>query len=222
MKREILKTKDGSETLYVPELDEHYHSYNGACQESMHVFINAGLKALKSKEVKVFEMGLGTGLNCLLTLLHAENRTVEYTSLEKYPVDIPMAMQLNYTEVLELGDEDKKIYQAIHDASWDIKQELSTKFILRKYQADIKTYKHITKYNLIYYDAFAPDVQSDLWTKDIFQDLYNALDKGGILTTYCAKGVVRRTLQDCGFTVERLPGPPGKREMIRASKGDEV
>lgn len=218
MNRKILETEDGSSTLYVPELDEHYHSFHGAIQESEHVFIEHGLQAVQSGTVKVFEMGFGTGLNCMLTKLHAGNKVVNYTSIEKYPVEQALFSLLNYARVLNLNDEGRRFFDEIHAAPWGKDLQIHKQFSLFKIQGDIKGYCHKSSYNLVYYDAFAPKVQPALWSYEIFKSLYDAMENGGVLTTYCAKGEVRRTLQKCGFEVERLPGPPGKREMLRGVK----
>lgn len=218
MKRHIKTTEDGSSTIYVPELNEHYHSIHGAIQESMHVFIEAGLKQLDRENIRIFEMGFGTGLNCLLTYLNTRDKTVDYISIEKYPVEEDISNQLNFVKELNLNKELFKKFEAMHNLNWDEKVKIDTDFTLTKVEADIKMYEHLGKYDLVYFDAFAPEVQPDLWTFEIFNKLFRSMSDGSVLTTYCAKGVVRRTLQKCGFEVERIPGPPGKRQMIRAMK----
>jgi len=213
---ELRTSKDGSHTLYVKALDEHYHSVNGAIQESLHVFIQAGLSKVTASEINVLEFGFGTGLNVFLTRIFSENIVVYYHSMEKYPVDKDVFKKLNYGE--SYNGKFKQFFNLIHATEWNRDVSIDDNFILHKQQCDFKSVKLTQKYNLIYFDAFAPEVQPNLWTRDIFQKAFDALLPGGILTTYCAKGVVRRTMQEVGFKVERLPGPPGKREMIRASK----
>ena len=218
MIRTILHTKDGSSTIYIPELDEHYHSIHGAVQESVHVFIQSGLKQVTKNEIRIFEMGFGTGLNCLLTWLNTGEKTIHYTSIEKYPVEFDMAAQLNYAETLKLDTAESETFLSLHRSEWDKEVEINENFSVHKVKADIKTYEHTKKYDLVYFDAFAPNVQPGLWSFDVFKTLYNSMDTNGILTTYCAKGDVRRTMQKCGFGVERIPGPPGKKEMLRCIK----
>lgn len=218
MKRHIKTTEDGSSTIYVPELDEHYHSTHGAIQESMHVFIEAGLNQIKNKEVKIFELGFGTGLNCLLTWLNKSAKSIRYTCIEKYPVETDLATRLNFGDVLKLDEKQSRIFYALHHTEWDTLASIHPEFQLKKIEGDIKEYTFESKFDLVYFDAFAPEVQPNLWTKEIFEKLYLAMEVGGILTTYCAKGVVRRILQGVGFEVERIPGPPGKRQMMRARK----
>ena len=213
------ETADGSYTLYVPELDEHYHSIKGALTESQHIFIDMGLKHSPLAQPNVLEIGLGTGLNCFLTYLSAKecNRSIYYTGIELYPLSLTTIQQLDYAKLIGKGNED--IYHAIHQAEWEKDAYLSPSFILHKIKGDFTQYRFNQTYDLIYFDAFAPEKQPEMWEQSLFQMLYNVLNPGGILTTYCAKGVVRRMLQASGFTVERLPGPPGgKREILRATK----
>jgi tRNA U34 5-methylaminomethyl-2-thiouridine-forming methyltransferase MnmC len=216
-KIELTLSKDGSHTLFVPELKEHYHSVNGALQESMHVFIEAGLKQLIADKINVLEFGFGTGLNAFLTAIHGKEKEIHYHSMEKYPVDPEMLTQLNYGEFYE--GKFQQLFTKIHQCNWEIETQINEQFFILKQQCDFKKVQiEPLRFHLIYFDAFAPDIQPALWSKDIFQNAYNALVPGGILTTYCAKGVVRRIMQDVGFKVDRLPGPPGKREMLRAIK----
>jgi len=214
-KVEHVVSKDGSSTLYVPHLNEHYHSTNGAVQESMHVFINSALNKFEGEQVSILEFGFGTGLNAFLTLINAK-ADVYYHSIEKYPLNTDKIALLNYGQIEE--GRHQVHFNNLHQANWGEEAEIKEGFHLYKQQCDFKTVLLEQKYNLIYFDAFAPDVQPMLWTKDIFKKAYEALLPGGILTTYCAKGIVRRTMQEVGFSVERLPGPPGKREMLRATK----
>ena len=216
---EIEKTADGSYTLYIPEMDEHYHSVKGALTESQHIFIDMGLKHSNITEPRILEIGLGTGLNCFLTFLASEetHRKVFYTGIERYPLSMDVLRQLNYPALIHQGHESD--YYAIHQAEWGKEIALSAKFTLHKIESDFTTYRFEKGYDIIYFDAFAPEKQPEMWEQSLFNSLYEILNDGGILTTYCAKGVVRRMLQTAGFTVERLPGPPGgKREILRATK----
>ena len=215
------QTADGSYTLYVPELDEHYHSVKGALTESQHIFINIGLKHSSVTSPHILEIGLGTGLNCVLTLLEAKEsqRHVYYTGIERYPLNEEIIHKLNYPSII--GKECEEDYFAIHQAPWEENVCLSPWFTLHKMEGDFTHYSFEQKYDIIYFDAFAPEKQPEMWEQSLFDNLYQVLNEGGILTTYCAKGVVRRMLQTAGFKVERLPGPPGgKREILRATKSN--
>ena len=214
------QTADGSYTLYVPELDEHYHSVKGALTESQHIFIDMGLKHSTVPSPRILEIGLGTGLNCFLTLLTAEEteRHIHYTGIERYPLDMETISKLDYPSLIHKGHETD--YFAIHQTPWEKDVELSPWFTLHKLEGDFTCYTFKKGYDIIYFDAFAPEKQPEMWEQSLFDKLYHVLNEGGILTTYCAKGVVRRMLQTAGFKVERLPGPPGgKREILRATKG---
>ena len=214
------QTADGSYTLYVPELDEHYHSVKGALTESRHIFIEMGLKHSSVCSPRILEIGFGTGLNCFLTFLTAEEekRHIHYTGIERFPLNQDMICKLDYPTIVDCGHTDD--YFAIHQAPWEKDIELSPWFTLRKLEGDFTNYTFEKGYDIIYFDAFAPEKQPEMWEQSLFDSLFDVLNEGGILTTYCAKGVVRRMLQAAGFTVERLPGPPGgKREILRATKG---
>ena len=215
------QTADGSYTLYVPELDEHYHSVKGALTESQHIFIDMGLKHSSVTAPHILEIGLGTGLNCVLTLLEAKEsqRHIHYTGIERYPLNEEIIRKLNYPSII--GKECEEDYFAIHQAPWEEDVCLSPWFTLHKMEGDFTHYSFEQKYDIIYFDAFAPEKQPEMWEQSLFDNLYQVLNEGGILTTYCAKGVVRRMLQTAGFKVERLPGPPGgKREILRAIKNN--
>lgn len=219
MNVEIQTTADGSQTLFVGSMDEHYHSVKGALTESQHIFIDTGLNQHPASEVRILEVGFGTALNAILTLQTAENqqRTIRYTSLEKYPLPLSIAEQLDYPKLVEQAY--SHYFMALHKAEWNKWEDITPHFHLRKLETDFTTLQFHDTYDLIYFDAFAPEKQEEMWTPELFQRLYNCLSPGGILTTYCAKGIVRRTLQSVGFQVERLPGPPnGKREILRARK----
>ena len=218
IKRELQLTADGSHTLFIPEMNEHYHSVNGAVQESRHVFIEAGLHHLERTEITVVEVGFGTGLNAFLTLSDAEahRRKIHYYSVELYPLDADVIESLNYGEMICGGRRDA--FQALHQAEWNISVPITEFFELHKIQGDSNTCVLPERIDLVYFDAFAPDKQPEMWNQEIFNRLYARMTGGGVLTTYCAKGAVRRMMKEAGYSVERIPGPPGKREMLRAIK----
>lgn len=216
---QIEQTADGSNTLFVPELNEHYHSVKGALTESEHIFINMGLKHSAVSAPHVLEIGFGTGLNAFLTQLEAERskRSIRFTTLERYPLAESVVRSLNYPE--HIAPEHAASYYALHQAEWNIPVAISPHFTLCKIETDFTTYHFEDNYDVIYFDAFAPEKQPEMWSQPLFETLFRQTNRGGVLTTYCAKGVVRRMLQSAGFTVERLPGPPGgKREILRAVK----
>lgn len=216
MIRQIIQTTDGSSSVAIPSMNVTYHSVHGAVQESMHVFINAGLQPLiQSKQfetIRIFEMGFGTGLNALLTLQQAtlHQQKIHYTAIELFPLTVNEVAFLNY--------EDKNSLHQIHQCEWEQDIELNDYFILHKTNASFINYQNTTLINLIYYDAFAPSAQPELWTQEIFEKLFLMLDDNGIVVTYCSKGNVRRAMLTKGFSVEKLQGPPHKREMLRARK----
>lgn len=223
LKREIIKTSDGSTTIHFPELDEHYHSKHGAISEAKHVFIKSGfdhlLASRQFSELKILEIGFGTGLNAFITYLEAlkKGQQIQYTGVEAYPVLEEEIQLLNY--VNELNAEDyQAIFDSLHQSSWEKMNSISDSFFLIKRQQLFEDIEDKDAFDLIYFDAFGARVQPDLWDVTIFKKMYKALLPNGVLVTYAAKGSVRRAMQEVGFTVERLPGPPGKREMLRASK----
>lgn len=218
MDSELILTEDGSHTLFVPEIDECYHSSHGAIQESRHIFIEAGLKQCTKPEISVLEIGFGTGLNAFLTLIEAEgsDKKIQYTSLEKYPVEVEKALKMNYPE--ELLPEKRSCFELIHVSPWNQDIEINPFFALKKIEADFTKYDFEEKYDVIYFDAFSPEKQPEMWTVQQFEKLYNCCNFDAVLTTYSAKGNVRRALQHAGFNVERLAGPSGKREILRAVK----
>ncbi|MFH1296553.1 MAG: tRNA (5-methylaminomethyl-2-thiouridine)(34)-methyltransferase MnmD [Bacteroidota bacterium] len=221
---EIQRTLDGSDTLFVPELNEHYHSTFGAVQESTHVFIDQGLLVVDNNvdPVAVFEVGFGTGLNALLTLFTAkrQRREVRYTAIELYPLENKVWETLNYPSFLQ-KPETQELYKKIHEVPWESSHQVSQHFLLTKHKADLRSFiLPDSAFDVIYFDAFSPAVQPDLWTKQIFENIYGMLHPGGILVTYSSKGEVKRNLRDAGFSIEKLPGPPGKREILRAKKNN--
>jgi tRNA U34 5-methylaminomethyl-2-thiouridine-forming methyltransferase MnmC len=219
---QLTLTGDGSHTLFVPHLNEHYHSTYGAITESMHVFIRNGLELLTERvSIAVFEAGFGTGLNALLTAMNAIDRGIRviYYAVEKYPVDPEMAARLNYPELLSLHEGQADVlFTAIHQAPWNQLTIVHPCYHLHKIRADLSDFVPEFNYDLIYFDAFAPDKQPEMWTGEILHRLCLHLDPGGIFTTYCAKGSIRRLLMECGLDVKRIPGPPGKREILRGEK----
>ncbi len=219
MKRDIIKTSDGSTTIYLQDINEYYHSKHGAINEAYHVFIKNGLEYLKNKDLRILEIGFGTGLNTFITLLEAKKRdlNITYDGVEAYPVLENEIKQLNYVEELN-ATENVLLFQQIHECNWDERNEISNYFSLKKRKHTFMEIEDKNVFDLIYFDAFGARVQPELWTEDIFYKMYSALQNRGVLVTYSAKGSVRRAMQAVGFTVERLPGPPGKREMLRAIK----
>lgn len=222
MERKITKTGDGSSTIYIPELDEHYHSVRGAIQEADHVYLEMGLRHfLKENQVtniSVLEIGFGTGLNALMTFLEAEKAKIQidYTTLEAYPVSSEEVSQLNYAAFFPEYAE--RIFSKLHSVPWEVRTPLSDLFQIKKEKKYFSEVVSEEEFHLIYFDAFAPKVQPELWTPEIFKKMYNSLMNNGILVTYSASGKVRRAMTEVGFRVERLPGPPGKWEMLRGKK----
>lgn len=219
---DIILTADGSHTLYVPELDETYHSRHGAIQESRHVFIKNGLKYLvesgDSNKVKILEVGLGTGLNVLVTeefCRLSPNIVFGLTSLEPFPIPDEIIRDLNYVKELDLNSES---WFTLHSAPWGLPILLQPNLKLTKLKTTIQEFEAKESFDLVYFDAFAPGKQPEMWDKKIFQKIFNMLRPGAILVTYCAQGQFKRTLRDVGFKTESLPGPPGKKEMVRACK----
>jgi tRNA U34 5-methylaminomethyl-2-thiouridine-forming methyltransferase MnmC len=217
--RSIVNTADGSSTLYVPILDEHYHSVHGAVQESSHVFLDAGWRAIAPgrTDLKVLEIGFGTGLNAWLTAKEAENQGVKtyYESLEAYPLSLEEAGLLNYTE--GYSDAERQIFLSMHESPWGVSVEIQPGFSLKKWHGKLEDWMPDATFDLIYFDAFAPSAQPELWTEEVFKKLRSAAREGALLVTYCAKGSVKRAMKASGWKVEALPGPPGKREMTRCT-----
>lgn len=217
----LIETQDGSHSLYSEKFDVSYHSKFGAIQETRHVFIEAGLryKAVLNKDLKILDIGFGTGLNAFMTLLEAEKRglKVKYTGVEAYPVSMEIVDQLNYAELVE-QPEMREIFRSMHSSEWGTRVQFTEFFSGKKLQKKFEDLDFTDKFDIIYFDAFAPQAQPELWEAPLMQIMWNALKKGGVLVTYCAKGDVKRTMKSIGFEVERLPGPPGKREMTRATK----
>ncbi len=223
MERKIIITDDGSTTIHIPEWDEQYHSKFGAIQEARHVFIQMGLfKVLEREElseISILEIGFGTGLNALVTWQEAKKKQVliEYTGVEAYPVSSEEVAHLNFAKMME-EPEGASVFEKMHKIAWETPQNISEFFNLTKQQKYFQAIDDVNIYDLIYFDAFGAGIQPDLWTDAIFKKMYIAIRNNGVLVTYAAKGSVRRVMLQVGFKVERLPGPPGKREMLRATK----
>ncbi len=213
---ELRLSEDGSHTLYLPSIDETYHSIYGAINESMHIFIQEGFDICTKDNVRVLEVGFGTGLNAYLAALGSRKRRfVQYTTYEKFPLNKDTWSALNYHTIIR---DDEALFKQIHLAAWETTVQLMPTFSIRKIQADFSLLSLSGQYDVIFFDAFSPDKQAELWTEEIFSRLYEHTANGGILTTYCAKGVVRRAMQAAGYVVARIPGPKGKREILRAIK----
>lgn len=213
----LTQTADGSQTLYLPEIDEHYHSSKGAFTESEHIFINNGYCMLPNKEITVFEVGLGTGLNALLTCQKAyelQQKTL-YVCIEAFPVNISTINLLGYEKLFYNAPQ---FLNKIHAASWDTIVHIHDYFSIQKIKDDFTIFTPVKGIDVVYFDAFSPEKQPEMWTVQMFNKLFNCMSKGAVLTTYCAKGQVRRNMKETGFKVERIAGPPGKREMLRAIK----
>lgn len=217
--KQLFVTDDGSKTYYLPQFNEYYHSHHGAIQEARHVFLKQGFDLFRDRsELSILEVGLGSGLNAFLTAIEAEKAqiSVHYTALEAFPLNPEEAKNLDYAQQIEGGNY-QKFFDAIHSSEWENDQQLATHFTIRKIKTELQNLQVPDQsIDLIYFDAFGPRVQPELWTLEIFQQLNRLLKPGGTFVTYCAKGQVKRDLKAAGFTVETLPGPPGKREMVRA------
>lgn len=215
----LVYTGDGSHSIFSERYGVSYHSRFGAVTESAHVFIAAGLryKAVVQQDIAILEAGLGTGLNAFMTWLEAERRNlrVHYTGLEAYPVAPELAAALNYPEELGYPERSSDFLQ-IHGCAWDRPHTFSTHFVFEKKLTQIESFEAAEAFDLIYFDAFAPQFQPELWTEAVCMRMYRSLKPDGVLVTYCAQGHFKRALKKAGFIVERLQGPPGKREMTRA------
>lgn len=217
MKLEVKETNDKSVTFYNADLDEHYHSVHGAYQESMHVYIQMGVQhVMPVKHLRVLEMGFGTGLNVLITQQYAEHNkvSVNFTTVEKFPLETEYTDVLNYAS----NPAEQQVLTQLHACEWEQKQPISDHFNFTKHHIDLFDFAPTELFELVYYDAFGPRVQPELWEQSVFEKLFALMQAGGVLVTYCAKGQVRRNMQAAGFQVERVEGPPGKREMLRATK----
>ena len=216
----LIDTADGSKTIFIPEINEQYHSVNGAITESEYVFINKGFVFQQKKDSVIFEVGFGTGLNALLTAVNAEknNRKTTYYTIEKYPLAGETIKKLAYGDII--SNEAISIYEKIHSCEWGKTVPISSYFCIHKINADLIEF-HFNKtpmFDIIYFDAFGPDKQPEMWTPEIFQKIYTNCSTGAVFVTYSAKGEIRRQLANIGFEIERLSGPPGKKHMLRGIK----
>jgi tRNA U34 5-methylaminomethyl-2-thiouridine-forming methyltransferase MnmC len=219
LEREILHTHDGSTTIHIKDWDECYHSKFGAIQEAQHVFIKNGLTLFKNKPISILEIGFGTGLNAFITFLEAKKLglIIDYVAVEGYPISQEEVRNMNYVSELE-AESHADIFEKMHNCHWEEKTCLESDFILTKRKQFFHEIKEIESFDLIYFDAFGYRVQPELWTLEIFKIMFKALNKNGILVTYAARSIIKKNMIEAGFTVEKLQGPPGKREMFRASK----
>lgn len=220
MKRNIIQTRDGSTTIHIEEWDECYHSRFGAIQEAQHVFIKNGLSLFENSSISILEIGFGTGLNAFITFLESKRlkQTIDYTGVEAYPVSAEEVLLMNYIPELNAENENA-IFEKMHECNWEEPISLRDDFVFAKRKQFFADIDDIEKFDLIYFDAFGFDAQPELWSTAIFKKMHDALKPKGVLVTYAARGVVKRSMIEVGFTVEKLAGPPGKREMFRARKG---
>ncbi|WP_366184542.1 tRNA (5-methylaminomethyl-2-thiouridine)(34)-methyltransferase MnmD [Flavobacterium ovatum] len=219
MEREIIQTLDGSTTIHIKEWNESYHSKHGAIQEAQHVFIKNGLALFENKNVSILEIGFGTGLNAFITFIESKRlqQKIDYTGVEAYPISSEELTSMNYVEELKAHDY-SSIFNTMHQSAWGEEINIENSFVLTKRKQLFQEIDDIEKYDLIYFDAFGYRVQPELWSTEIFQKMYTSLKNNGVLVTYAARGVVKRSMIEVGFSVEKLAGPPGKREMFRARK----
>lgn len=219
MKREIIQTLDGSTTIHIADWEECYHSKHGAIQEAQHVFIKNGLSLFQNQKIAILEIGFGTGLNAFITLLEAKKmqQTIDYVGVEAYPISADEVLNMNYVAELDAMKE-SAIFNKMHESDWGEKIVLNDGFVLTKRKQFFEEIDDVNKFDLIYFDAFGYRVQPELWSTAIFDKMYKSLKLNGVLVTYAARGVVKRSMIEVGFKVEKLEGPPGKREMFRARK----
>jgi len=220
LKREIIQTNDGSTSIYLPDWNESYHSKHGAIQEANHVFIKNGLSLFEGKPVSILEIGFGTGLNALITYYESlkNQQTIHYVGVEAYPVSIEEVMQMNYPT--EINSSLNDAFQLLHTSNWETEIQFNSNFTFKKRKQFFQEIKDSNTFDLIYFDAFGYDKQPELWSVVIFKSMFDALKKNGILVTYACRSILKRNMIEAGFKVEKLPGAPGKREMLRAIKAE--
>ncbi|WPR71520.1 tRNA (5-methylaminomethyl-2-thiouridine)(34)-methyltransferase MnmD [Flavobacterium sp. NG2] len=220
MEREIIQTLDGSTTIHIKDWNESYHSKHGAIQEAQHVFIKNGLSLFENKNIAILEIGFGTGLNAFVTYIESKRlkQKIDYTGVEAYPISSQELEAMNYIDELKVNHF-SGIFNKMHVSDWESTSEMDVDFVLTKRKQLFQEINDRGKYDLIYFDAFGYRVQPELWSTEIFQKMFAALKDNGVLVTYAARGVVKRSMIEVGFSVEKLAGPPGKREMLRATKG---
>ena len=219
MKREIIVTSDGSTSIHLPDWEESYHSKHGAIQEAKHVFIKNGLSLFKGQSVSILEIGFGTGLNAFITFLESQllNQMVDYVGVEGFPISSQEVLQMNYVNQLNATDF-KAVFELFHLCKWEENVTISNHFRLTKRNQLFNEIDDINQFDLIYFDAFGFRVQPELWSVEIFTKMYTSLKSGGILVTYSCRGPIKRAMIEAGFQIEKLTGPPGKREMLRGRK----
>lgn len=219
MKREIIVTSDGSTSIHLPEWDESYHSKHGAIQEAQHVFIKNGLSLFKGQSVSILEIGFGTGLNAFITFLESKktNQSIEYAGVEGFPVAAEEVLQMNYVKQLN-ADEWESEFKRMHETEWEKPVTIDPNFRLTKRKQLFAEIADVNQFDLIYFDAFGYRVQPELWSVEIFIKMFTALKSSGILVTYACRGPIKRAMIEAGFQIEKLAGPPGKREMLRGRK----
>ena len=219
MKREIIITKDGSTTIFFPEINETYHSKFGAIQESYHVFVDSGLHQKKKGAISILEVGFGTGLNAFITFLDAEKskQNIDYIGVEAFPISNDEIQQLNFVDILN-AQKYKSVFEAMHSSVWNEKIAITENFTLTKRKQFFQEIDDKNTFDIIYFDAFGFRIEPELWSKIIFEKMFTALKKGGILVTYACRSSIKNDMIDLGFKVEKLPGAYGKREMLRATK----
>ncbi|NUY79422.1 tRNA (5-methylaminomethyl-2-thiouridine)(34)-methyltransferase MnmD [Flavobacterium sp. MAH-1] len=219
MKREIIRTADGSTTIHLPDWGESYHSKHGAIQEAYHVFIKNGLSLFEGKPVSILEIGFGTGLNAFITFLESESKNfkIDYVGVEAYPIEASEVVSMNYVDELKASDH-SPTFATMHESDWEIPIAISQNFTLTKRKQFFHEIDDVDQFDLIYFDAFGYRVQPELWSTEIFTKMFTALNQKGVLVTYAARSPIKRAMTEAGFTVEKLAGPPGKREMFRAAK----
>lgn len=217
--REIIITQDGSTSIFLPDWNESYHSKHGAIQEAYHVFINSGLALFQDKPVAILEIGFGTGLNAFITFLESQKskQQIDYVGVEAYPVAANEVLKMNYVQELK-AENYRNEFEKMHQDSWGQMHEITANFSLTKRKQLFEEINDESVFDLIYFDAFGFRVQPELWSFEMFQQMYKALKTGGVLVTYACRSSIKKAMLDSGFIVEKLPGAPGKREMLRATK----
>lgn len=208
----VVETKDGSSSIYLEDLDEHYHSPRGAISESMHVFIEAGLNAVEKQSIKLLEVGFGTGLNAILTAQRKRDKKINYHTLEPFPLEKDIIEKINYVEILG----DKELFLKLHTCHWEESIQIAQDFNFTKYKTKLLNFKADNKYDLVYYDAFAPSKQPEMWEIAPLKHIFEMMEEAGIFVTYCAAGQFKRNMKQLGFVLEKLSGANGKKEMTRA------
>ena len=219
MKREIIITDDGSTTIRIPDWDENYHSTHGAIQEAKHVFIKNGLDLFQKQDsISILEIGFGTGLNAFITFLETLNKEkVNYVGVEAYPISTEEIAQMNYVTELQ-ATQYQAVFDKMHSCDWESQQNITDNFILTKRKQFFQDIEDKEQYDLIYFDAFGFPLQPELWSEAIFKKMYDAILPKGTLVTYACRSSIKNAMLSVGFSIEKLPGAPGKREMLRATK----